>query len=164
MASIFKRKLRGEKSFSWRTVVRIKGYPTICETFQRKQEAEDWAQETERRIKLGRFKFDQRKKQYTITELIHRFSRDGALEHLRSAKDTVRHLAYWKQRLGDYALVHITSELLGKERQHLIDTPSQKETKRSAATINRYISSLSSLLSYAVKHLHWMNENPCVLA
>jgi hypothetical protein len=88
MASIFKRKLRGEKSFSWRAVVRIKGYPTICETFERKQEAEDWAQETERRIKLRGFKFDQHKKQHTLAELIDRFSKDGALEHLRSAEDT----------------------------------------------------------------------------
>ena len=56
MASIFKRKSKDNKSFTWRAVVRIKGYPTACKTFERKQEAEDWAQETERGIKQGQFK------------------------------------------------------------------------------------------------------------
>lgn len=39
--SIFKRKLKN--GYTWRAVIRIKGYPTICETFERKQ---------------GQFKFD----------------------------------------------------------------------------------------------------------
>ena len=41
----------------------------------------------------------------------------GALEHHRSARDTTRHLEYWRERLGKYALVHLTPEHLGKERQ-----------------------------------------------
>jgi hypothetical protein len=44
MASIFKRKSKDGKSFTWRVVVRIKGYPVTCKTFERKQEAEDWGQ------------------------------------------------------------------------------------------------------------------------
>jgi hypothetical protein len=53
MASIFKRKSKDGKSFTWRAVVRINGYPTICKTFERKQEAEDWGKETELSIKQG---------------------------------------------------------------------------------------------------------------
>jgi|GEM_PF-3480263 len=52
MTSIYKRK----NSKGWRAVVRIKGYPTVCNHFDRKKEAEDWAREAEREIKLGRFK------------------------------------------------------------------------------------------------------------
>jgi hypothetical protein len=81
--SIFKRKLKN--GYKWRAVVRIKGYPTLCETFERKQEAEDWEKETKSRIKQGQFKFDQHKKQHTYTDLIDRFINDGALEHHRSA-------------------------------------------------------------------------------
>jgi integrase len=157
--SIFKRKLKN--GYTWRAVVRIKGYPTLCETFERKQEAEDWEKETKSRIKQGQFKFDQYKKQHTYRELIDRYLSDGALEHHRSAEDTLRHLKYWKERLGAYALVHITPELLGKERQLLFETPTAKEKKRSASTVNRYLASLSSSMSYASKRLRWINESPC---
>jgi hypothetical protein len=86
--SIFKRKLKN--GYPWRAVIRIKGYPTLCETFERKQEAEDWEKETKSRIKLGQVKFDQHKKQHTFGELVDRYVNDGALEHHRSADDTLR--------------------------------------------------------------------------
>ncbi len=160
MASIYKRKNK-DSTTVWRAVVRIKGYPTVCKHFERKQEADDWAADTERKIKRGEFKFDQHNQLHTFKELVTRFLNDGAIEHHRSADDTRRHLTFWTERLGNYALVHITPELIGKERQQLMDTPTPKNKKRTAATTNRYIASLSLLFSYAVKQLHWINENPC---
>lgn len=61
MASIFKRKDKNGKSTGWRAVVRIKGYPTACKTFDRKQEAEDWAQDT---VALIEIVLDEMKKLY----------------------------------------------------------------------------------------------------
>src|SRR6516165_5919992 len=104
MASIYKRKFKDRKGFNWRAVVRIKGYPSVCNHFDRKEEAEDWAADIERQIKQGKFKFDQHKQQYTYGQLVDRYMQDGALEHHRSAKDTLRHLEYWKERLGDFGL------------------------------------------------------------
>jgi len=161
MASIFKRK-NEDGTTVWRAVVRIKGYPTVCNHFERKQEAEDWAQGVERQIKAGQFKFDQHNQIRTFAELTDRYIQDGALEHHRSAEDTNRHLVYWKTRLGAYGLVHITPELLGKERQLLIDTPTPKGRKRTSSTTNRYYASLSSLLTYAAQHLRWISENPAL--
>lgn len=159
MASIYKRKNQDGTSV-WRAIVRIKGYPTVCNHFERKQEADDWAKDTERKIKLGQFKFDQHNHLHTFKELVDRYIQDGALEHHRSCNDTQRHLAYWQSRFANYALVHLTPELLGKERQLLLDTPTQKAAKRTPSTINRYIASLSSLLTYATERLNWINENP----
>lgn len=159
MASIFKRKNK-DGTTCWRAVVRIKGYPTVCNHFDRKQEADDWAADIERKIKLGQFKFDQHKQQHTFSELINRYISDGALQHIRSVEDVTHHLTYWKKRLGDFALVHLTTELIGKERQYLADTPTKKDKPRSPATVNRYIASLSALFSYAIR-LHWIGENPC---
>lgn len=158
--SIFKRKLKN--GYTWRAVIRIKGYPTICETFERKQEAEDWEKETKNRIKQGQFKFDQHKKQYTFNDLIDRYVNDGALEHHRSADDTLRHLNYWRERFGKYALVHLTSEFLGKERQVLLETPTHQGKKRTSSTVNRYLASLSACFTYAVKQLRWVHESPCM--
>lgn len=161
MASIFKRKNENGTTV-WRAVVRIKGYPTVCNHFDRKQEAEDWSSNVERQIKAGQFKFDQHNQIRTFAELTERYIQDGALEHHRSADDTQRHLDYWKSRLGSYGLVHITPELLGKERQFLVDTPTNKDRKRTAATTNRYVASLSALLSYAAQQLRWISENPAL--
>ncbi|HSX03245.1 MAG TPA: site-specific integrase [Rhabdochlamydiaceae bacterium] len=160
MASIYKRKNQNGTTV-WRAVVRVKGHPTVCDHFDRKQEAEDWAKGIEREIKRGEFKFDQHGKTYTFAEVVERFGRDGMLDHHRSKEDTARHLDYWKQRLGGYGLVHLTTDFISKERQVLIETPTAKGKKRTGATVNRYMSSLSSSLSYAVKQLKWMSENPC---
>jgi len=59
MATIYRRKSKdGTRILGWKAVVRIKGYPTVCEVFDRKQEADDWVQQVERQIKMGQFKFD----------------------------------------------------------------------------------------------------------
>jgi len=157
MASIYKRK----DGKGWRAVVRIKGYPTACGHFDKKPEAEDWAHETERKIKLGQFKFDQHKRLHTFPELLDQYIGNGALEHHRSANDTRRHLVYWKSRFDSYALVHITPELIAKERMLLWNTPSKSGLKCTPSTINRYTASLSALFSYAVRQLRWIDESPC---
>ncbi len=161
MASIYKRKNKDGTS-CWRAVIRIKGHPSVCNHFDRKQEAEDWSQDVERKIKQGQFKFDQHNQVHTFAELAERFINDGALEHHRSSQDTLRHIDYWKSRFSHFGLIHITPELVGKERLILLDTPTPKGKKRTSATVNRYISALSSLFSYAVKELRWISENPCL--
>jgi hypothetical protein len=132
MASIYKRKDTENKKVkpSWRAVIRIKGYPTVSKTSDRKQELIDWAQETERQIKSSQFNFDHYKNQHTFDELIDRYIQDGTLEHHRSAADTKRHLIYWKSRLGSYAIVHINAALLNKERQLLSETPNLKRIQK----------------------------------
>jgi len=160
MASIQKRKNKNGTSH-WRAVVRIKGFPTVCNHFDRKQEADDWAQEVERQIKMGQFKFERVNTHRTFADLVERYISDGALEHLRAQKDAIRHMDYWKKRLSGYALVHLIPELLSKERQLLIETPMFNGKKRSSATVNRYIAALSSCLTYACRRLCWIDENPC---
>lgn len=161
MASIYKRILKNGKT-SWRAVVRLQGYPSVCNSFDRKEKAEDWAADIQREIKRGRYKFGQHQQKYTYADLVDRYIKDGVLEHHRSATDTLRHLEYWKERLGKYGLVYLTIDHISKERHHLANTPSVKGKMRSAATVNRYMASLSSTLSYATRQLNWMGENPCL--
>ncbi|MBS4166987.1 hypothetical protein NEOC65_002089 [Neochlamydia sp. AcF65] len=88
--------------------------------------AEDWAQAVERQIKAGKYKSDRVNYQGTFLELVDRYKAGGILDHLKSAKDVLRHLEYWKVRLGVYALVHLNSNFLLKERALLIiDNPTQ---------------------------------------
>ncbi len=161
MASIYKRPSKDGKSFTWRVAVRVKGFPAICKTFDRKQEAEDWGQDTERRIKSNQFNFDQHKQHNTFNDLLDRATNDGVLQHHRSIDDTMRHLKYWGERLGNYDLVHLDAALIGKERQFLLETPTIKGKKRSPASVNRTLSTLSTIMTYATKNLQWIEENPC---
>ena len=52
--------------------------------------------------------------------------------------------------------------MIGKERQFLANTSTQKGKKRSAATVNRYMAALSAILSYAADGLRWISENPAL--
>lgn len=127
MASVFKRKCKDSKSFTCRVVVLIKkSYPTASKSFERKQEAEDWGQETERRIKQGQFNYGQHKNQYTYEQLFARLYGDGALEHHKSIEKTRSQYEYWKSLFKDYALIHITPEPISKERQLLIEKSTAK--------------------------------------
>jgi|GEM_PF-3065888 len=57
MASIQKR-INKNGTFHWRLLIRLKGYPIVCNHFDRKKEAEDWGQAVERQIKAVKYKFD----------------------------------------------------------------------------------------------------------
>lgn len=156
--SIFKRKLKN--GYKWRVVIRTKGHPTICDTFDRKEEAEDWERDTKKEIKSGKYRFSKPSQQKTLAELIDRYIEDAVNEHHRASADTRRHLTYFREVLGEYALVYITPELLLGERKKLFDIPTYRGTKRNAATVNRYMSSLGGALRYARKNLRWIDESP----
>ena len=162
MASVYKRLSKRGKGGTWRAVVRIKGYPVVCKTCDRKEEAEDWAAETELSIKRGQYNFQTAKRQFTYADLHERLQTDGVLSHKRSLNNIWSQYEHWKNRLGAYALVHITLELLSKERQHLIDSLIAKGLEPNAGTINRYMATLSSALSYASTQLRWIPENACL--
>lgn len=160
MASIFQRTNKDGPKV-WRAVIRIKGHPTVCDHFLRKQEALDWATETERQIKVGKYNFAKSEQKKTVADLIDRYIDDGALDHHKAAKDTKRHLEYFKAMIGTYALAFIKPELLLDERKKLLQPFSSLSTPRTAATVNRYFSSLSGALIYGCRNLRWIAENPC---
>ncbi|MBB64048.1 MAG: hypothetical protein CMO81_03200 [Waddliaceae bacterium] len=161
MASIYKRKSKTGTGHTWKADVRLKGHPSVTASFPRKQEADDWARETEYKIRQGLYNFGRKDRNNTFEQLIKRYVDDGVLEHHKASKDTLRHLDYFTKRLGSYALVHLTPEKLLQERKYLQSSLTNKGTPRNPATINRYMSSLGGLLSYAHRNLRWIDENPC---
>jgi len=160
MASFQKRKNKNG-TIHWRAVIRLKGYPTVCNHFDRKQEAEDWAHETERLIRAGQYDFGRHSQKKTFADLVDRYIGDGVLDHHKAAKDTRRHLEYFESVLGKYALQFITTDLLIELRKELLESVSIQGVQRTPATVNRYFSSLSGALRYAARNLRWIQENPC---
>lgn len=165
MATIQKR-ISKDGATSYRVQIRLRGFPPESASFERLTDAKEWAKKTEANMKAGRH-FGASKR-HTFNEL--------ADEYLPHAKDKVR-LDYWRGIFGADTLDTITPARIGKQRDKLLseETPrfttpatgnagqdaKRKKAKRTGATVNRYLASLSACLVYGVKTLQWIERNPC---
>lgn len=165
MATIQKR-VNADGKASYKVQIRLKGFPPETATFERKTDANNWAQKIEADMRAGRH--------FGISKR-HTF-KDLADEYHEHAKDKMR-LAYWIGVFGNDTLDTITPARISKQRDKLLSedtnrlvTPptgnpildaKREKLKRSGATVNRYLASLSSCLNYGVKTLQWIERNPC---
>lgn len=159
MASIYQRTNK-DGSKVWRAVIRLKGFPSISEHFARKHEAEDWAKDTELQIKRGRYS-PGKAKEKTLADLIDAYIQDAVIGHHKAVSDSLRQLKYFRDKLGGYALIYITPELLLDERKRLSQLSTKRKSQLNPATVNRYFATLSGAFRYACKNLRWIDENPC---
>jgi integrase len=159
MASIYQRTNK-DGSKVWRAVIRIKGHPAVCQHDERKQVVEDWARRTELEIKEGRYKAS-KGRENTLKDLIDIYVQDAVIGHHKAASDTIRQLNYFRETLGNYALVYINPELLIAERKKLSDRQGNRKAPLNPATVNRYFATLGGAFRYACKNLRWIEENPC---
>ncbi len=165
MANIQKR-IGKEGATSYRVQIRLKGFPPESASFDRLTDAKEWTKKTEAEMKAGRH-FGASKR--------HTFN-DLADEYKPHAKDPER-LDYWRGIFGADTLDTITPARISKQRDKLLSEETQRFTtpetgnaeqdakrermKRTGATVNRYLASLSVALGYAVKELQWIERNPC---
>ncbi len=165
MANIQKR-IGKDGAVSYRTQVRLKGFPPDTASFARITDARAWAQKTEADMRAGRH-FGASKR-HTFSEL--------ADEYSPHARDKVR-LEYWRSIFGADTLDTLTPAKISKQRDKLLSEETNRFTKpetgdiavdakrerrkRTGATVNRYLASLSASLGYGVKTLQWIERNPC---
>jgi len=159
MAYIQKRKTQKGKA-SYRVQVRLKGHPTQTATFERKTDAQKWAQQTESAIQEGRhFKTTEAKK-HTLEELIDRYISDELPKKSDVMKKQTVQLLWWKDQIGEHSLSNITPALIAEYRDRLFKQPIPTGTKRSHSTVNRYLAALSHALNIAVKEWGWLDDSP----
>lgn len=171
MGTIQKRlKKNGKPSF--KAVIRIQGYPTLSATFERKTDAQLWIQEHEPDMKKGKRLKDYEAAKHTLAELIDRYI-NNELKERKSDQDKFKmHLEWWKNQLGKHPLNTIDNILLTEYRDKLSKEkcliprknmePKVSEKTRSNATVNRYMATLSTVFSVAVKQYGWLEENPMI--
>jgi integrase len=153
MASVRKRK-DSKGNLSYHVQVRLKGYPTQTASFDRLTDARKWASSTESAIREGRHFKTAESKKHTLADLIDRYI-ENIIPHKKNQKNDLRHLQYWKDEIGAYALSEVTSSLIVEARDKL------KSPNRSNSTINRYMTSLSHSLSIGANEWEWIENNPC---
>ncbi len=145
-------------------IIRLKGHPTECATFDRKTDAKIWIQQTESAIREGRYFKTAEAKKHTVDDLIERFKREVA-PHRNDREKLNVYLDWWKKHIGKYLLSDITAARLVECRDKLLNEPSMRnnkvnDTKKSPATVNRYLAAISVVFTAAVKDWGWMEDNP----
>lgn len=154
------KRINKDGSFTYRARVRIKGHPSISESFSSLALAKKWKRDTESAIEQGRFQFPSLAKQHTLADLIDRYFETILPTKQKNARNVKQHLLWWKQEIGHCLLSEIKPSHIAQKRDELLSQNTFYKKPRSSTTVVRYIASLSHAFSIALKEWEWMDENP----
>jgi len=163
------------KEVSYRAQVRVKGHATQGKTFPNKKEAQQWANSVEAAIRENRY-FPHAKASRTLFADVAQQYRDSVLQGSKREPNQGRHLDWWIERFAGKTLAEITPDLIAQARDELAagtytrgkERTSRKtgviippkEYRRSGATVNRYLATLSHMLTTAMKEWRLIDRNP----
>lgn len=153
------KRINKDGSFTYRARVRIKGHPSISESFSSLALAKKWKRHTESAMEQGRFHSLSLAK-HTLAELVDRYIESILPTKPQNARNLKQHLLWWKQELGHCLLSDIKPCHIAQKRDELLSQNTFYKRPRSSTTVVRYIASLSHAFSIAVKEWEWMDENP----
>lgn len=164
MATIQKR-VKKDGTITYKAVIRVKGYPTMTATFEKKTQATQWIGEHEPLMKAGKHISDYEAKKHTLNELIERYIEiELPKRKPHDQKKYKMQLKWWNEHIGKYLLSKITPALLSECKEKLITEKSPKpklgRKTRTGATANRYMACLSSVFTIATNEWQWIEENP----
>lgn len=145
---------------SYRVRIRMKGGQYFDRSFKSKTLAKKWKRDMESAIEHDRYEFTNPATKHTLAELIDLYIERVLPSKPKNAKNTLRHLLWWKQELGHLLLAQIRPSLIAEKRDELLTGFVRDGKLRSPSTVVRYLSSLSHVFSKAVKEWEWLRENP----
>lgn len=154
------KRINKDGSFTYRARVRIKGHPSVSESFSSLALAKKWKRNTESAIEQDRYQFSPAEKKYTLAELIDRYIEMILPTKPKNARNVKQHLLWWKKELGHCLLSNIKPSQIAQKRDELLAQDTFYNKPRSSTTVVRYIASLSHAFSIALKEWGWINENP----
>ena len=158
MAQIRERvRKNGKKSFFVR--VRMRGKPEAAASFDRLTDARIWAQQTETEMRDGRYIKTAESQKHTVSDLVERYIRDVLPRKVKVGRFYAIQLGWWKRQIGDLLLSELTPVLISEHRELLSQTETIRKTKKSNATVNRYLAALSTAITTAINEWGWMEDN-----
>ncbi len=162
----FDRRITSDGSVTWRVRVRKQGHPTRTKTFTRKTDAQAWARQLEHQIDRGNTIPSQEAAKRTLAMAIDRYV-NHVLPHKannKNASAVKHHLKWWKKEYGDHVLSAMTPAVISEARDELRMGTNQgkgkKKKPRSPATVNRYLMSLSAMMTTAANEWLWIEASP----
>ena len=154
------RRVSPDGAVRYRARIRLHGNRTASKTFQRKTDAQKWAQKTEVAVRQDEYGINPVSRRRTLADLIDRYV-DEVLPHKpRNARVQQRQLEVRKAELGHLPVAEITPARIAAFRQFLLDTPGTRNQPRGPATTNRYLAVLSHAFTFAVNEWEWAADNP----
>ncbi|MDN3507020.1 MAG: site-specific integrase [Simkaniaceae bacterium] len=135
--------------------VRLKGHKTLTATFNRKTDAKQWIQKIESEIRCGRHQLYGDSKRRTLKEAIERYFKEQTVSVVKKG-----HLLWWQKELGHLYLQDIRSAVIVEKKQKLLSEPTSKGIIRSTSTCNRYLATLSHLMSLCQNQWEWIIDHP----
>ena len=160
---------------SYRVQVRLRGYPSQSGTFSNRKDAERWASSIESGIREGRHFPHALARRTSFAALAERYTR-SVLGDARPARrsNAGHHIAWWLDQLGTLSLAEITSDHIAQGRDALSSQPYVRAKashgqdgatvptayKRSGATVNRYLATLSHMFTTAMREWRLIDRNP----
>ena len=129
----------------WHARVRRKGYPAQRRSFQSRADAEAWARRTEGEQERGLWRDRAPLDGTSLGHLLTRYERE-VLPGMKSAPVAKYHLARLREDLGHLALTSLTGAALAEWRDARLRCV-------ASATVNRELSTLGGVLTWARKDL-----------
>jgi len=146
--------IRKKGDYQWHVQVRKKGWPAQTKTFTHRADAEAWASDIERQMRLGTFVDRSTAEKTTIKDLIGIY-REKELPAKRG-NHFGHALGVLEEHFGKYAVASITSPLVVKFKEKRI------AAGLSASTIRKEINLLSRMLDLGAKEWGiYIPMNPC---
>lgn len=158
MASIKSRK--GKNGTTHTVRIRVKGCQPESKTFDRLTDAKAWANKTEAKIKSHRDFPERKAGKRTVKDAKNRYKKEGFKSKKGSEKKQSSQLDWWDKMIGHVKLAYLTPEIICDARSKLLERVTNRGTPISNATVNRYMSALSALLTATVSTWHWLSVNP----
>ena len=157
MATITKRQTADGKPY-YTAQIRLKGYPAQTATFPRITDAKKWVQDTESAIREGRHFKTAEAKKHTVDEMIDRYLSGAKLTKVQD-DHTGLHLRRWKDEIGYMLLADVNADAITLIKEKLLNEEFRGKP-RSPTTVLRYMASLSTVFTTAVRDWAWLEDSP----
>lgn len=135
--------------------IRLKNHPIITATFDRKTDAKNWIKKAEADIRCGRHQLYSQSRRYTFKEAVNRYIQEQCISQAKQG-----HLNWWLKQFGPFYLQDIRPSIITEKKQLLLTEINSKGKVRTNSTCNRFLATLSHLLSICTKQWEWIQENP----
>jgi integrase len=158
----FEKRIGTSGKTTWRVRVRRRNGPFLTKSFAKKSDGETWARSIESRIDAGEQLPNSEARKRTLADAINRYLEVTLphAKHKKNASEQIRQLTWWRDELGSTALANIKTSTVAEARDKLAKRRGDEGEKVSGATLNRYLSALSSVLTVTHKEYGWIVRNP----
>jgi len=141
---------------SYKAVIRMSGWPTVCMSFRLKEEAKNWARKTEDEMVRGMYVHRTASESQILSKALDRYAREVTPTKKPSSQATeLRRIELLKQQLGAYSLRALTADVVAKYRDDRlegdIDPKTKRRKPRAANTVRLELALLSHLFTIAIK-------------